>query len=114
MWTEYKSAFDELEKASANTSRAEAIPINTDDYRARLEEARTYLREAMPAAHSVQEEVVAGFTTRARSVAREVESDIHGKLGNLRVRRFVLILFWFYLLLTIVVLRRFQKRAPRT
>jgi predicted CXXCH cytochrome family protein len=113
MWTEVRGAADEIDKATAIATRADAVPINTDDYRARLEEARTYLREAMPAAHSVQEEVVAGLTTRARSVAHEVESDIHGKLGNLHVRRFVLILFWFYLLLTILVLRRFQKRAPR-
>ena len=113
MWTEVRAAGDELAKAEAVATRADAVPINTDDYRARLEEARTYLRESLPAAHSVQEDVVAGFTTRARSVAAEVESEIYGKLGNLRVRRFVLILFWFYLLLTILVLRRFQKRAAR-
>jgi hypothetical protein len=89
------------------------VPINTDDYRARLEEAKTYLREAMPAAHAVREDVVAGLTARARSVAAEVRSDIHGKLGNLKVRKFVLIVFWFYLLLAILVLRNFQRRAAR-
>jgi predicted CXXCH cytochrome family protein len=114
LWTDYRSAAEALDKAAAVATRAEAVPINTDDYRARLEEARTYLREAMPAAHSVREELVSGLTTRARSVANEVESELRGKLGNLRVRRFVLILFWFYLLLTIVVLRSFQRRAART
>jgi hypothetical protein len=113
MWTEVRAATDELAKAEAVAAQADAVPINTDDYRARIEEARTYLRESLPAAHSVQEDVVAGLTTRARSVAAEVESEIYGKLGNLRTRRFVLILFWFYLLLTILVLRRFQRRAAR-
>ncbi len=113
MWTEYRAAADQLDRAAAIADRAEAVPLNTDDYRARLEEARTYLRESLPAAHSVEEEVVAGLTTRARSVAAEVESEIYGKFGQLRTRRYVLILFWFYLLLTVLVLRRFQKRAAR-
>lgn len=111
MWTEYKSASDELDQATEAAAKADAVPINTDDYRARLEEAKTYLREAMPAAHAVNEEVVSGLSARAKSVAFEVRSDIHGKLGNLRMRKFVLILFWFYLLLAIVVLRSFQRRA---
>ena len=113
MWIEYRSAADELEKAVKAATDADAMPINTDDYRARIEEARTYLREAMPAAHAVQEELVANPSLRARSVGAEVQSDIYGKLGNLKTRRFLLIVFWFYLLLTIVVLRRFQKQAVR-
>jgi hypothetical protein len=114
MWTEYQRAAEELEKAEAVATRAEAVPINTDDYRARLEEAKTYLREALPAAHSVREDLVSGFTARALSVAHEVESELDDKLGHLKVRRYVLILFWFYLLLTILVLRRFQRRATRS
>ncbi len=114
LWTEYLSAAREIEKAAALIERADAVPIATEDYRARLEEARTYLREALPAAHSVQQETVLGFTVRARSVGSEIESEIYGKLGNLRTRKFVLILFWFYLLLTVVVLRRFRDRGERT
>jgi predicted CXXCH cytochrome family protein len=113
IWADYKSASDELDLAVEAAAKADAVPINTDDYRARLEEARTYLREAMPAAHAVREDVVAGLSARARSVASEVRTDIHGKLGNLKVRKFVLILFWFYLLLAILVLRQFQRRAAR-
>ena len=113
MWAGYKGAADGLTRAEAATARAEAVPINTDDYRARLEEARTYLREALPAAHSVREDVVAGFTTRALSVAREVESEVGAKLGEVRVRRYLLILFWFYVLVTILVLRAFHRRGAR-
>jgi predicted CXXCH cytochrome family protein len=109
LWTEYRTAAAELEKAVGLTAQAEAVPLNTEDYRARLEEARTYLSEALPAAHSVREEVAAAFAARSRSVSREVESEIYAKLQELRTRKIVLIVFWFYLLLTILILRRFQK-----
>jgi hypothetical protein len=114
LWTEYRTAAAELEKAAALIVRADAVPLQTDDYKARLEEARTYLREAMPAAHAVDQDVMMGFTARARSVASEVEHEIYAKLGRIRTNKFVLIVFWFYLLLTILVLRRFRDRGART
>lgn len=113
MWTEYQAAASQIEKAAALVTTADAIPIQTEDYRARLEEARTYLREALPAAHSVDEETVAGLTTRARGVGAEVASEIYGKLGHLQARKVGLVVFWFYLALTVVVLRRLQSRAAR-
>jgi hypothetical protein len=108
---EHQAAALEIEQADSLIRKAEAVPLQTDDYRARLEEARTYLREALPAAHSLDPAVVAGFTTRARAVASEIESEIYTKLGNLRVRKVVLVLFWFYVLLTLLVLRRFQRHG---
>jgi predicted CXXCH cytochrome family protein len=113
LWTEYRAAAQEVDRAAAILERAEAVPLQTTDYRARLEEARTYLRESLPAAHGMNEETVSGFTLRARSVSAEIEHEIYGKLGNLRTRKFVLILFWFYVLLTILVLRRFRGRATQ-
>jgi hypothetical protein len=113
MWAEYKGAAEGLAKAEAVADRAEEVPINTDDYRARLEEAKTYLREALPAAHSVREDLVAGFATRALSVAHEVETEIEAKLGELRTRRYLLVLFWFYVLLTVLVLRGLRRRRAR-
>jgi hypothetical protein len=112
LWTEYRTALGDVEAAAALTATADAIPLNTEDYRARLEVARTYLSEALPAAHSVSEEVVSGFTTRARSVAQEVQSEIHEKLGHIRLRKVLLVVFWFYIVLTIAVLRRFQQAGP--
>ena len=109
MWTEVQAATAEVEKAAVLTTRAEKVPLNTEDYRARIEEARTYLREALPAAHSTQEDLVLGLTSRARSMGQEVESEIYAKLGHLRTRKLVLIVFWFYLLVTILVLRRFRR-----
>jgi predicted CXXCH cytochrome family protein len=111
--TDYRNAAQEIDRADGLIDQAEQVPLQTEDYKARLEEARTYLREALPAAHSLQEETVAGFTARARSVGAEIEHEIYAKLGNLRVRKFVLILFWFYVLLTIVILRRFRSRGSR-
>ena len=113
LWTEYRTASQEIEKATALVEQADRIPIQTEDYRARLEEAKTYLREALPAAHGVDEQLVAGLALRARSVGQEVESEIYGKLGNLRTRKFVLILFWFYVLVTLAVLRRSRNRRAR-
>ena len=113
IWDDYLAAAREVDAAAVLVTKADAIPIQTDDYRARIEEARTYLREALPAAHSVREEVVEGFTARAKSVGREVQHEIRAKLANLRTHRFVLILFWFYVLLTLYVLRRFRDQAAR-
>jgi len=111
MWTEYQAASTQIDQAAALITRADAVPIQTEDYRARLEEARTYLREALPAAHAVQEATVAGLTTRARGIGAEVASEIYGKLGHLQARKVGLVVFWFYLALTIVVLRRLRSRA---
>ncbi len=113
MWTEYQGAATQIEQAEALIARADAVPIATEDYHARLEEARTYLREALPAAHGVNEPTVSGLTARARSMGAEVASEIHDKLGHLQARKVALIVFWFYLLLTVVILRRFQKQAAR-
>jgi len=113
LWTQYHTAAQELDKAAGLIEQAAAVPIQTEDYRARLEEARTYLRETLPAAHSVDPQAVAGLALRARSVGQEIESEIYGKLGELRTRKFVLILFWFYVLLTLLVLRRFRDRGAR-
>lgn len=114
LWTEFRTAVQEVDAAEALTAKAEAVPLNTDDYRARIEEARTYLSEALPAAHSVQEDVVSGYTRRARSVGQEVEREIHEKLGNLRWRKVLLVVFWFYIVLTIAVLRRFRRTETAT
>jgi hypothetical protein len=113
IWDENRAATRAVEQAELLIRKADAVPLQTDDYRARLEEARTYLRESLPAAHSVDAVTVAGFTTRARSVASEIETEIHAKLGNLRTRKLILVLFWFYVLLTLLVLRRFQRQGTR-
>ena len=46
-------------------------------------------------------------------MGEEVQREIQGKLANLRQRRYVLIAFWFYVLLTLFVLKRFRDQAAR-
>jgi predicted CXXCH cytochrome family protein len=113
MFADYQAARKEIDAAAAIIARADAVPLPTEDYKARLEEARTLLSEAMPAAHSVREDLVASFTSRARSVGHEIQSEVGDKLTDLRWRYVGLALFWFYLVLTVLVLRRFQGRGAR-
>ena len=111
MLAEYRAAQREIDAAAAIIAQADAVPLPTEDYKARLEEARTFLSEAMPAAHSAHVEAVTPFTSRALSVGREIRTEIGHKLGESRWRYVGLVLFWFYLGLTILILRRFQRRA---
>ena len=113
MFQAYDRAAKEIDHTARRIEKDECIPIPTEDYRARLETAHTYLREALPAAHAVDETVVADFAGRARSVGEEIEREIHEKLVERNWRYVGLALFWFYLILTIVILRRFQGRSRR-
>jgi predicted CXXCH cytochrome family protein len=110
---DYRAAADEVAKAEGLVVKAEAVPLRTDDYRARLEEAHTYLREALTAGHAVQPQVLADLAIRARTVGQEVQHDIQGKLGNIRTERLLLVVFWFYVLGTASLLRRLRDRGRR-
>ena len=111
--TLFTGAADEIEKARTLVDRASAVPFYVEDYRARLEEARTSLTEAYPAMHALEVMPVRDLTSQARGIAREVESEVEAKLEGLAWRRIGLLVFWFYLLLTVAVLARFRKRAER-
>lgn len=110
---DYKSATAAIAEADAMVAKADAVPLQTDDYRARVEEARTYLREAMTAAHAVQPDVMANFTVRARDVGSEVRKEIDDKLRNILIEKLALVVFWFYVLITVGILRRFRDRDDR-
>ncbi len=105
-----QTAADEILQADSLVAVAAKVPLVVDDYRARLEEARTYLTEARPISHRVDVESVDEMTRRARSIAGEVESEIIGRLRDLSLRRFGLLAFWFYVLLTIAVLIDLRRR----
>ncbi len=113
MWAAYDSASAQLDRAERMVERADRIPINTDDYKASLVQARTYLGEALPAAHSVQLQSVTDLTMRAQSIGVDVETEVRDRLGHLSIRRYGLVVFWFYVVLTLVILRQFRK-ARRT
>lgn len=113
METLFTGAVEEIETARQMVDRAAAIPLYVEDYLARLEEARTALMQSYPVMHALQVARVEELTHRARSIAGEVRSEVNGKLMGRRWRRVGLLLFWFYLLLTVTVLVRYRNRALR-
>ena len=48
---------------------------------------------------------------QSRTIARQVQSELNGKLEGRKWRQVGLLLFWFYLLLTVAILLRFRRRA---
>jgi hypothetical protein len=99
-----------LEEAARRVAQAEAVPIDVEDYKARLQEARTYLREALPAVHAASFERLERLVRRSDGIGREVGLEVHEKLQGLRARRLGLAVFWFYALLTVAVLVGFRRR----
>ncbi|MFQ5876459.1 MAG: cytochrome c3 family protein [Acidobacteriota bacterium] len=111
MRTLFTAAAEEIDRARALVERAAAIPLYVGDYEAGLEDARTALMESFPVMHSLDVQRVQDFTLRARSIATAIQSEIEGKLEGRAWRRVGLMLFWFYLLLTVAILVRFRRRA---
>lgn len=113
MKTLYVSAAEEVEKAGALVDRAAAVPLYIEDYKARLEEARTSLIESLPLMHSLDLQRVESLTVRARSIGSEVESEVTGKLSGRGWRHVGLLIFWFYLIITIAVLVRWRAGSAK-
>ncbi len=113
MKTLFTTASDELQKARTAVDVAAKIPLNIEDYSARLSEGRTSLLESLPAMHSLDLSRVESLTRRARSIGGEVESEVNGKIEGRKWRRVGLLLFWFYLILTVGILVRYRRRAAR-
>lgn len=111
MKTVYVQAAEELDQAGRLVAKAETIPLYVEDYRARLEEGRSALQQALPVMHSLDFGQVEDLTRRARALGREVESEVSGKLEGRKWRRVGLLVFWFYLLLTVAILFRFKRRG---
>ncbi len=105
---DYTSADEEIRAAEALVARADAVPLRTEDYKARIEEARTYLREALTAAHAVNPDAMSGYTGRAKSVGEEISKELKSKLQNIFVEKVFLLVFWFYVIVTVGIIRRFR------
>lgn len=89
--------------------RADQAALEVEDPLSRVEEAKTYLTEALPVVHTVSQEPVEQLTRRAQSIAEEVEHELYSKLDR-SVAHFGLVLFWFYLLMTIAILVILKKK----
>jgi len=105
----FVQAEDEIQKAYLAIEEARRIPTDVSDYEARLSDAQTSLVEARPVSHSLSIDEVEDLTRRARSIALEVQSDIHKKVSVFRGRVIVLILIWFYILTSIAVIFRYRR-----
>ncbi|HLG14461.1 MAG TPA: multiheme c-type cytochrome [Blastocatellia bacterium] len=99
----------ELSKAKESVDNAKRVPLDVTDYEARLSDALTYLVEARPVSHDLKVDDVEDLTRRARSIAQEVQSDVHRKMNVFGGRTIILILVWFYILISIAVVRRFRR-----
>lgn len=111
MKTLYQAATSEVDTASGIVRDAARVPLYVEDYDARLEEAHTSLVEARTAMHALDLDLVDRLAGRARSIGQEVESEVHRKLDGLRWRRIGLLVFWFYLIVTVATLVHFRRKA---
>ena len=98
----------ELDHARSSVEQARRIPLDVSDYEARLNDSLTYLVEARPVSHNLVVDDVEDLARRSRSIALEVQSDIHAKLIVFRGRIVILIAVWFYIMITIGVIVRYR------
>ncbi|HEU4334905.1 MAG TPA: cytochrome c3 family protein [Candidatus Eisenbacteria bacterium] len=101
----------EIAEAERLVTEAARIPLYVEDYRSRLQDARTALLEAAPVTHALDTTLVEPHMRRARSIAATVGEEVHEKLSSRWWHKVGLGLFWFYLLLTAVILTRYRRRA---
>lgn len=109
MHTLIEAATVEVDKAEALALEGQRAALDVEDHLGRIEEARTYLTEALPLAHSVTLEPVEQVTRRARSIGEEVQHEIYGKLDRTEAH-IGLVVFWFYVLMTLVILYLLKRR----
>jgi hypothetical protein len=98
-----------LNAAAELVEEGERRAIDVEDYRSRIEEGRTYVTEALILVHSVSVEPVAEFTRRAQAVGEEVQHELYAKMDK-RPARLGLALFWFYVVMTVIVLVTLKYR----
>lgn len=104
-----QTATEQIEQAALLVERAERAALPIEDYESRLEEARTYLTEALPLVHTVTIEPVETVSRRARSLAEEVQHEIYNELDRTE-EHLGLVIFWFYLVMTLVILVLYKRR----
>lgn len=109
MYREYRNALASIDKAVVLVARADAIPLPTEDYHARIRDAREELEGVAMAAHAAKIEAVREAAMRARSVGDEVQESVGQKLGLVAERWLLLAAFWLFTGLLLVVLNRWRR-----
>lgn len=110
MGREYAAAEQRLARAVRRVEEASAVPMRTEDHRERLEEARQHLEQARVALHAVRLEAFTEPMRLANVVAGEVERDLEHRLHVNLVWKVLLVVFWFLVLGTALLLRRMRDR----
>lgn len=110
MGREYAAAEQRLARAGRRVEEASAVPLRTEDHHERLEEARQHLEEARVALHAVRLEAFAEPMRLTNVVAAEVERDLDHRLHVNLVWKVLLVVFWFLVLGTALLLRRMRDR----
>ncbi len=102
----------EVDKAEQLALEAAQGPLHIEDHLSRIEEARTQLTESAPLVHTVSLGPVEQVTRRARSIGEEVRHELYAKMDR-RPAHLGLVLFWFYLLMTLAVLLVYKRSLRR-
>ncbi len=106
------AAEEEIGAAELVVERAGKVPLDVEDHLARLEEAKTYLTEALPLAHRVELAPIEELTQRARALGEEVRHELLPEMEH-GVAYVGLAIFWFYLAITLAILRSSKRRLNR-
>lgn len=93
--------------------RAEVRGIDIDTEKGILEEAKTNLIQALPVQHTLSVIEVERYTTKAKSVAQEVDSRIQAIFSSQRRRRWALGGVWVFILFTVLILYGKKRQADR-
>lgn len=99
----------EISKAGEVVDIAAKVPLDVSDYEAGLEEARTYLVQALPVTHSLKVEDVEDLTRHAHSIGVEIQNEVKGENKVFSGRKIILALVLFYIILTIAIIYRYRR-----
>ena len=110
LYTLIEEAEESLDRAAQLVVEGERRALEVEDYKSRIEEGRTYVTEALTLVHTVAIEPVAELTNRAHALGEEVRHELYAKMDK-RPAHVGLALFWFYVVLTAIVLVTLKKQG---
>ncbi len=110
LYTLIDKAEESLDRAAELVEEGEQQALEVEDYKSRIEEGRTYLTEALTLVHTVAVEPVADVTNRAQALGEEVRHELYAKMDTTPAR-VGLALFWFYVVLTAIVLVTLKRQG---
>jgi hypothetical protein len=111
MRDELRAAAHAIDEAAVEVAKADAVPVPTEDYHARLDDARRSLARARPAVHAVALAPVHEAAQQARATGEEVTESVRRKLGLVAERWLMLGVYWLFGIMLLVVLDRWRRRS---